>query len=104
MEYQGGLDLKIESHWRKYRPTMVKQLERKGLLEESVRAVADLTSEALYHLVADNKMPLDQARELVMQEWAYLPSEEDQPELGTNPEAMIELAKRESEPPRAATA
>lgn len=71
---------------------MAKDLEKQGLLRESVEAAANLTHEAMYDLLTKHKLPHDQAWELVREEWAYLPSEEDQPSLGFDPARLKDIA------------
>ena len=58
-----------------------------GKLNESVQAAADLTSDALATAIEQGQ-PYDQAWEAVREEWAFLPSEEDVPELGFDPAAL----------------
>ncbi len=74
-----SLGMQIEAHWRKYRPKMVAELERAGKLRESVYAAQEATSDLMDKLL-DKGLPHDQAWELVREEWAFLPSEEDDAE------------------------
>ncbi len=74
-----GLGLQIRAHWRKYRPKMVAELERAGKLRESVYAAQEATSDLMDKLL-DKGLPHDQAWELAREEWAFLPSEEDDSE------------------------
>ena len=62
-------------------------LEGAGLLNQSVQAAADLTSDAMTQAIGQGQS-YDQAWEAVRQEWAFLPSEEDVPELGFDPAAL----------------
>jgi hypothetical protein len=66
-------------------PEDVRPAPARGELEESVYAAQELTGETLYRLEIEEKLPYDQAWELVREEWAFLPSEEDQPNLPFNP-------------------
>ena len=75
----------ILSHWRKYRPNMVAELERSNQLMQSVYAAQELTGDLLYELTVVQKMDYQPAWELAMREWAFLPSEEDQPYLSFDP-------------------
>ena len=77
----------IDRHWRTYRPKMYAEMKREGLLEEQVKGAADLTAEAVMGLVGQG-VDFWKAWELMREEWALLPSEEDQPELGVDPLAL----------------
>jgi hypothetical protein len=78
-----SLGLKIKRHWKQYRPKMYADLVRADRLDEAVYAAeqAALNSEAT--LLRQGLNP-DQVRELTREEWAF-PSEEDVPELGSDP-------------------
>jgi hypothetical protein len=91
---RGALAPQIKAHWQKYRPKMSKALAAKGQLDEAVQAAADRTSDALADLVAKG-LAYNQAWELVREEWAFLPSEDDVPELGFDP-APLPLKLRRS--------
>ncbi len=71
-----SLGLQIKAHWRKYRPRMVAELEQAGKLRESVYDAQERTGEALVNLLHQG-LRYEQAWELVREEWAFLPSEED---------------------------
>ena len=73
----GSLGLRIKAHWKQYRPKMCAQLQREGKLDESVYTAQELTGETLYRLTVEEKLSYDQAWELVREEWAFVPSEED---------------------------
>lgn len=88
----GSLALQIERHWREHRPKMSKALEQAGQLRESVQAAAQLTSAALHELNVVQRVPYNQAWELVREEWALLPSEQDRPNLEFDPSALPALA------------
>ena len=79
-----GLAAQIKAHWKKYRPKLARALEEKGQLNEAVQAAADQTSEALAEAVASGQ-DWHQAWEALKEQWAFLPSEEDVPELGSRP-------------------
>ena len=83
----GSLGLKIKAHWRKHRPKMYAALEKSGHLRASLYAAQELTSKAMYDLEVVKKLPHDQAWELVREEWAFVPSEDDVPALGFDPAA-----------------
>ncbi|MEO7328872.1 MAG: hypothetical protein ABI193_09860, partial [Minicystis sp.] len=70
--------LEIRRHWQEHRPRMVRQLGAR--LDEAVYAAEQLTLQAEAEAVQAGSTP-DQARELYREEWAFLPSEEDAPDL-----------------------
>ena len=61
---------KILRHWREHCPQMVRDLERKGRLDEAVLAAQETTGDLLYELVSVKKMNYPAAWELATQEWA----------------------------------
>lgn len=79
----------ILEHWKGYRPTMVGNLERENNLQRAIIAAQELTSNLLYELTVVRKMEYNQAWEIATREWAFLPSEEDQPQLSFDP-AMLD--------------
>ncbi len=81
------LDQKIRAHWLKHRPKMCAALEAQGKLEGAIEAATALTREAVLQLVASGrgKVTLYEAWDMMRQEWAILPSEEDVPVLGSDP-------------------
>ena len=82
-----NLAAKIRAHWLKHRPKMCAALEAQGKLEGAIEAATELTGEAVLQLVANSrsKLHLWEAWDMVRQEWAILPSEEDVPVLGSDP-------------------
>lgn len=106
-EAPAALTMQIAKHWETYRPKMSRALKAEGLFEETTQAAALLTSDATYSLMTEHGLSPDQARELMREEWAFLPSEEDVPHLGVDPrslpsiaEALLEAEKEpESAPP-----
>lgn len=74
-----NLGRQIKAHWRKYRPKMYRALEKAGKLDESVYAAQELTGNTLADLVHKG-MDWNQAWELIREEWAFLPAEEDEEE------------------------
>jgi hypothetical protein len=75
-----SLGIQIERHWREHRPKMAAALERKGKLKEAIYAAQELTLDAEGTAVRNGMHPYE-ARELVREEWAFLPSEEDVADL-----------------------
>jgi hypothetical protein len=79
----------IESHWREHRPRLVKALEQKGLLHKAIEYAARRTSEAESSLIQQG-VPAMEAQERMREEWAFLPSEQDVPDLPNgSPESWI---------------
>jgi hypothetical protein len=72
-----SLGLQIKAHWKRHRPRMYAELAKTGKLEESVYAAQEQTSEAMYELTVVKKLPYDQAWELIREEWAFVPGEEE---------------------------
>ena len=96
----GSLGLQIKAHWKKYRPRMYKELEKSGKLLESVYAAQELTNDLMDRLLA-KRMPHHQAWEIAREEWAFLPSERDEPNADVRPDEP-DRADVEPEPERAA--
>ena len=78
----------IREHWRRYRPTMVAKLERVDRLQQAVFAAQELTGNLLYELTVIRKMDYQTAWELATREWAFLPDENDQPQLSFDPATL----------------
>lgn len=78
----------ILHHWRNHRPKMVAILTRRSLLNQSIFAAQELTTSLLYELAVVRKMEYQTAWELATREWAFLPDEEDQPELSFDPATL----------------
>ncbi len=72
----GSLGLQIKDHWKKYRPQMHAELEQAGDLTESLHAAQERTKDLMESLL-DKGLPHHQGWELAREEWAFLPSEED---------------------------
>jgi hypothetical protein len=78
----------ILEHWSKYRPTMVQALKTRNQLLPAIFAAQELTSSLLYELAVIRKMEYQIAWELATKEWAFLPDEEDQPQLSFDPATL----------------
>jgi hypothetical protein len=78
----------ILAHWRQHRPTMVSNLERENLLKQAVFAAQELTGDLLYELTVVKKMDYQAAWEIATREWAFLPDEQDQPQLPFDPATL----------------
>ena len=79
---------KILEHWSRHRPTMVELLNKGNLLQQAVFAAQELTGNLLYELMVVQKMDYQFAWEIATREWAFLPDEEDQPQLSFDPATL----------------
>lgn len=73
-----NLRQRVADHWKEFRPTMWRDLERSGALTESLSQAVELTKSA-YHDAVDSGLSQDQAWELVREEWAFLPEDRQSP-------------------------
>jgi hypothetical protein len=78
----------ILEHWKRHRPKMVESLERASRLQQAIFAAQELTGNLLYELTVVKKMEYHRAWEIATREWAFLPDEEDQPQLSFNPATL----------------
>ena len=79
---------KILEHWSRHRPMMVEQLAKANQLQQAVFAAQELTGNLLYELMVVQKMDYQFAWEIATREWAFLPDEEDQPQLSFDPATL----------------
>ena len=82
------LGYKILEHWKQHRPAMVQSLEQGNQLQRAVFAAQELTTDLLYELTVVRKMDYQMAWEIATREWAFLPTEEDQPQLSFDPATL----------------
>ena len=82
------LGYQILDHWTRHRPRMVKNLERGNHLQTAIFAAQELTGNLLYELSVVQKMDYHRAWEIATREWAFLPDEDDQPQLSFDPAAL----------------
>jgi hypothetical protein len=82
------LGYQILEHWRRHRPRMVENLERGNQLQTAIFAAQELTGNLLYELTVVQKMDYHRAWEIATREWAFLPDEEDQPQLSFDPATL----------------
>jgi len=75
-------------HWSKYRPKMVAMLTARNQLQQAIFAAQELTGNLLYELAVVRKMEYQIAWELATREWAFLPDEEDRPQLSFDPATL----------------
>jgi hypothetical protein len=67
---------------------MVRKLEHGNQLQQAVFAAQELTGTLLYELTVVQKIEYHRAWEIATKEWAFLPDEEDQPELSFDPATL----------------
>ena len=78
----------ILDHWRSHRPKMVENLERANHLQQAIFAAQELTGNLLYELTVVQKIEYHRAWEIATREWAFLPDEDDQPQLSFDPATL----------------
>ena len=78
MKGRTALGEAILTHWRENCPQMVRDLEKKNRLDQTVFETQERTGDLLYEMVSVRKMNYQAAWELALQEWA-LPQSEDLP-------------------------
>ena len=87
-------------HWKKYRPKMYRELVKSGQLESRANQAAQLTKDAV-NQAFDEGMTYDEAWQTFRNQWMLLPSEEEMPNLGQDPNAPPDPgALIEPTPPR----
>jgi hypothetical protein len=82
------LGYQILEHWKRHRPTMVATLEKGNQLQQAIFAAQELTGNLLYELTVIRKMDYQTAWEIATREWAFLPDENDQPQLSFDPATL----------------
>ena len=83
LETLGSLGQAIKAHWKQFRPTMYHELAKQGNLDREALAQEQQIHEKMSRLLLKEKLPYDQAWELVQAE-TFPPGEEDVPELGAH--------------------
>ena len=86
----------ILEHWKRHRPAMVQKLTQENQLQQAIYAAQELTGNLLYDLTVVQKMDYQPAWEIATREWAFLPDEEDQPQLvvrSSEPRPVSTLAR-----------
>jgi len=78
----------ILEHWKRHRPAMVAMLDKGNQLQSAVFAAQELTGNLLYELTVVRKMDYQTAWEIATREWAFLPDENDQPQLSFDPATL----------------
>src|ERR1700742_369312 len=82
------LGYQIQEHWTRCRPKMVAILTARNQLQQAIFAAQELTSNLLYELAVVQKMDYQIAWELATREWAFLPDEEERPQLSFDPATL----------------
>jgi hypothetical protein len=82
------LGYQILQHWRRHRPMMTEKLKKANQLQQAVFAAQELTGNLLYELTVVRKMDYQPAWEIATREWAFLPNEDDQPQLPFDPTTL----------------
>jgi hypothetical protein len=67
---------------------MVEMLAKGNQLQQAVFAAQELTGNLLYELTVIRKMDYQTAWEIATREWAFLPDENDQPQLSFDPATL----------------
>src|ERR1700728_4080929 len=78
MKGRTALGEAILKHWRENCPQMVRELEKRNRLDQTLFEAQERTGDLLFEMVSVRKMDYHAAWELAMQEWA-LPQSEDLP-------------------------
>ena len=71
-----NLEETIREHWQKYLPKMSAELQAEGQLETSIQSAAQKTRDAMA-LQMSKGMQFWEAWEMIREQWAILPAEED---------------------------
>lgn len=80
-----------KAHWQKYRPKMYSELEKSGQLENVLRNAVQRAEDQNVASLQSGMHPLEAESEAKKQH-LLLPTEEDQPHLGENPDALPDPA------------
>jgi hypothetical protein len=73
-----------KAHWKEHRPRMYAELEKAGTLDEAAEKAATQTKDDLCSAIEDG-MDYYAAWEMLRERYLFLPTEEDVPLLGENP-------------------
>ena len=81
---QSPLYSQAKEHWKEYRPKMYKALEERGTLKKHLNSAVERTGNEYCQAIEDGLEP-QEAWEIVRENYLFLPSEEDMPSLGEDP-------------------
>ena len=68
---------KIRKHWAEFRPRMYQGLQQSGKLEQCLKNADQWTRDGIGELV-EKGLPINQAREMMNEQWAFLPAESEE--------------------------
>jgi hypothetical protein len=91
MKHLSGWAREAKAHWQKYRPKMFNELQQSGTLNESLENAAKRAEDQYVASVQNGMHPLEAQSEAKRQH-LFLPSEEDQSELGVDPNRLPDPA------------
>jgi ribonuclease D len=83
--------IEAKEHLLKYRPKMASELQSQGKLDDWAQSAANRAVEESVESTYNGMDPLEADRQAKLNHY-LLPSEEDMPELGTDPNALPEPA------------
>ena len=78
----------ILEHWRRHRPTMVEKLDQRESTSAGDLRSAGVDGEPAIRVDGGSEDGLPIAWEIATREWAFLPDEEDQPQLSFDPATL----------------
>lgn len=90
----GGLGRLAKAHWQEFRPKMVAELERQGLLLQTLKQAESQAHQTIASLMAQG-MSYPEAWEIAQPE-ILLPSEEDAPDLSHAPDQLRQVESRDT--------
>ena len=90
-----SLGFQIKDHWKEHRPRMYRELEQMGQLDQSVYEAQERTGAAHWELIQAG-MDDHAAWEMIREQWAFLPAEED--DVAALPEPAPEQSEEPVEP------
>ena len=80
MHNQDKLTSLLLKHWQKHQPKMYQQFQQENRLQEELERTAETMSDRLYELIVIQKLPDNQAWEIVIDEMFQGKPEEDEQE------------------------
>ena len=75
-----------KAHWKEHRPKMYAELEKAGTLDDRAQKASDQTRDDLASAIEDG-MDYFAAWEMLRERYLFLPTEDDVPLLGEDPDA-----------------
>ena len=71
---------RILNHWVTYRPKMVREMERDGVLYDTINEIGDSVHEQMWDLIDNHGMTPWQADEILRDQWLFTDEDEDEDE------------------------